>query len=506
MAIHLSEGSDMISRLWKESDSYEYPLQTYKRISNYSQSQFNDSLYQYAKRMACYDFEFNNWGNFFREARYNDLKYSWMSIQSTFNILKAIPGSPNRYEIPVEQAPEEYAYNIIPLHVESDSCAVIIKFKGHSETNEHAGWRYGFVTEKNDGKVSRYSETYNSDEKEIYFTLDDGESKMYFVVMGAPKTNITTNSTNDTWHGYPKHFRFPYEIAITGAFPEGHQDPSLFRADLKSNGTIHLNGGGWVDNNSTVSPSVYIGPHAMVLGNSTISGNVVIDKTSLVVNSIINENVIVTDNGFVNNSNLSGNATVRGHAYTENVKMSGSAIAGMRAKIWNYKLSGTAEIGGDVIVYNENGECDNGVQYSLTNYYDNKLLDCDGKTADHPDNKDVNNQISPFNEDIMNMKCNCYNLPDCYTSSAGNLYFPEFEFYGPNPTKNSISFGLKENFNSTISAEIIEITGKIIRNIYPLNEKTCFSFDLKGLPAGFYFISLKNKNSLSGIYKVVKME
>ena len=209
--------------------------------------------------MACYDFEFNNWGNFFREARYNDLKYSWMSIQSTFNILKAIPGSPNRYEIPIEQAPEEYAYNIIPLHVESDSCAVIIKFKGHSETNEHAGWRYGFVTEKNDGKVSRYSETYNSDEKEIHFTLENGESKMYFVVMGAPKTNITTNSTNDTWHGYPKHFRFPYKIAITGAFPEGHQDPSLFRADLKSNGTIHLNGGGWVDNNSNVSSSVYIG-------------------------------------------------------------------------------------------------------------------------------------------------------------------------------------------------------------------------------------------------------
>jgi hypothetical protein len=55
MALAISEGPEMVSRLWRESGSFEYPLQTYKRINGYTQAQFNDSLYQYARRMATYD-------------------------------------------------------------------------------------------------------------------------------------------------------------------------------------------------------------------------------------------------------------------------------------------------------------------------------------------------------------------------------------------------------------------------------------------------------------------
>ena len=507
MAIHLSEGPGMISKIWREADSYEYPLQAYKRLAGYTQLQFNDSLYQYARRMACYDFNFNNWGAFFRKARTNDLMYNWMSVQSTFNILKAIPNAPNRYEIPIEQAPEEYAYNIIPLHVESDSCAVIVKFKGHTDANEHAGWRYGFVTEKPNGEVSRYSPTYGLDETEINFKLLPGESGMYFVVMGAPKTDITTDNSNDTWHGYPKHYRFPYELAVTGAYPEGHQDPGLFRSFFKGNGHVHPNGGGWVDNSSNVSTSVYIGPHAMVLGNSDISGNVVIDKTAVVVNSDINDDVLIDDNAFVNNSTISENARVLGHAYTENVTMSGSATAGMRAKIWNYKLSGTAEVGGDVIVYNENGNCDNGVQYVLTNYYDNKLLDCDGKTAEHPVNKDVNNSYPAFTDEMMSMKCNCDNLPDCKTTSSLSPHKYVVLNYGPNPTHGLLSFNLSNTVqNEVIFAEVIDAIGKLVLTYQITLSDHQVSLDIGELPKGVYFIRFNLGELASESIKVVKIE
>jgi len=239
--------------------------------------------------------------------------------------------------------------------------------------------------------VSRYSPTYKENTAEISFALENGETSLYLVVMGAPNDQITTNTTNDTWRGYPKHFRHPYELTISGAVPEGHQPPANFRIPLRNNGHLHSNGGGWVQNSANVAASVYVGPWAMVLGNANLSSNVRIENTAVVRNATMSGEVKVQDNAFVNTGTYSGNAIIRGQGYAENVIMSENALIGMRARVYNYKLSGTVEVGGDVIVYNDNGNCNNGVHYRLTNYYDNKLLECDGRTADHPVNKDVNN-------------------------------------------------------------------------------------------------------------------
>lgn len=407
LAIMESEGIDMVNRLWRESFSTEYPLQAYKRLAGYNQATFNDSLFGYARRMATFDFTYNNIGKFFRQYRSADLQNYLPSIQATFSILKKVPGAENRYEIPIEVAPEEYAYNVIPLYPESDSCAVIIKFKGHTEANSHAGWRYGFVAAHPNGTVSRYSPTYSENTREINFRLEGDENKLYLVVMGAPFDQITTNTTNDTWHGYPKHFRYPYELNISGAVPEGFQAPANFRAQLKYGGHLHPNGGGWVQNAATVAASVYVGPSAMVLGNSNISGQVRIENTALVKNAVMSGLVRLLDNAFVNGGNYSGSAVIQGQGFAENVTMSNTALIGMRAKVTNYKLSGTVEVGGDVIVYNENGNCNNGVYYRLTNYYDNKLLECDGRTANHPVNKDVNNTYALFSNETMAAQCQC---------------------------------------------------------------------------------------------------
>lgn len=435
-AIMESEGIDMVNRLWRESFSYEYPLQAYKRLAGYSQAEFNDSLFHYARRMATYDFNYSNVGDYFRQYRNADLQNWLPTIQNAYSILRPVTGGdPGRYEIPIEQAPEEFSYNVIPLYPNADSCSVIVKFKGHTEANTHTGWRYGFVAALPNGKVSRYSPTYSANTGEVAFRLQGNETRMYLVVMGAPNDGITTNTTNDTWKGYPKHFRFPYELNITGAVPEGYQATANFRAQLRTNGHLHSNGGGWVQNSATVASTVYVGPTAIVRGNSNISGQVRIEGTSVVRNTTMSGSVRILGNAFVDGGTYSQNAKVQGNAFVVNATMSGNALVGMRARVDNYILSGTVEVGGDVVVYNDQGNCNNGVYYRLTNYYDNKLLECDNRTASHPANSDVNNSYNLFSNATMAPQCQCAGVntvvvdsmdivqPSCTNLSSGSVTF-----------------------------------------------------------------------------------
>lgn len=503
MAIQLSEGSDMISRLWRESDSYEYPLQTYKRINHYTQDQFNDSLYRYARRMATFDFDYKGLGGYFRKYRDNDLTHDFLSIQGIYNILKKVPGSTNRFVIPIEQAPEEFAYNVIPLYPNPDSCAVVVKFKGHTEANEHAGWRYGFVAAHPDGSPSRYGPVGKENESELTFSLEGDETSMYLVVMGAPWDNITTDTSNDTWHGYPKHFRFPYELAITGAAPEGFHDPASFRAQLKQNGHLHTNGGGWVDNTAQVAPTVYVGPAAMVLGNAHLSGQVRVDNTAIVKDAILSDSVQIIDNAVVNGGIYREQAIVKGHAYTENVTMAGHAVVDMRAKVWNYKLSGTIEVGGDIIVYNDMGDCNNGSYYVLTNYYDNKFLQCDNRTADHPDNKDVNNTYNPFSAAQMAVKCNCATLPGCLqTTGTVTPGFDTWLTVTPNPASESVTLRLSgAQPGSSMRLNLYNALGQLV-GVFRPDADNEFILNVATLQTGVYVARLETDGKTIGRARV----
>ncbi|WP_308990443.1 DUF6055 domain-containing protein [Mariniflexile litorale] len=390
-----ADGMNIINRLWQESKAEEYPIQAYKRLSNFSIKELNDHLFNvYAKKMATYDFSIKNIGHYFREKRNLDLEKSLESMQSVWTILDQDKSMSTHFSVPIHLAPEEFAYNIIPIYPNDDSHLIHIKFKGHIEANSHAGWRYGFVS--SDGKTTRYGEMYDENELEIEYQMLSNETELYFVVMGAPKDSITTNTTTDTWKGYPKHFHFPYELNILGGVPEGYQEASNFRKQLKKNGTTHSNGGGWVENSALVADSVYVGPYAMVLGNSKITGHVRIEERALVKDAIISDHVIVTDNAFIKGGTYSNDAKIAGQAFLENDIMMDRALVHMRAKVKDYTLRGNIEIGGNVVVYNDEGDCDNGVYYRMTNYYENNLLECDNRDENHPENSDVNNKITPF--------------------------------------------------------------------------------------------------------------
>lgn len=501
LAIMESDGIDMVNRLWRESYSWEYPLQAYKRLSGFNQDEFNDKMFEYARRMPTFDFNYNNIGSYFRQYRANDLNNWLPSVQACYTILKQVDGSTTRFEVPIEIAPEEYAYNIIPLYPDPDSCAVIIKFKGHTNLNAHAGWRYGFVAEFPDGLVSRYSKIYAEETDEINFTIEPNEAKLYLVVMGAPIDSIQTNTTNDTWKGYPKHFRYPYELNITGAKPEGFQSPSLFRNQLKTNGHLHSNGGGWVQNSASVASSVYVGPTALVLGNAVLTDNVRVEKTAIVRDGQLSGNTIVSDNALITGGSYADHVRIRGQAFAENVTMSDSALLHMRARVSNYHLSGNIEVGGDVLVYNVDGDCDNGVYYRMTNYYDDNLLECDGRTAQHPANLDVNASYDVFTEAQMKGNCNCLTLPDCFAvgTKDGHISNEEIKLY-PNPLNQQLTIQLEVENDGII--QVTDVYGKIIAQ-QPLMSKMN-TLNTTKWSSGIYFIVMEI-NGKRYVKKVMKM-
>ncbi len=499
-AIAEMDGTNIINRLWRESHPQEYPLQAYKRLIGFNQSAFNDHLYDYAKRMATYDFSLNNAGAYFRQYRKNDLNGWLPSIQATWTILEQDTLSSTHYSVPIHLAPEEYAYNVIPIHLHPDSCAVIMRFKGHTEGNPQAGWRYGFVAATSDGVVSRYSETYNKPDQEMAFELEPDETVIYFVVMGAPRDSITTNPTNDTWKGYPKHFRFPYELTISGGVPEGYQNPANFRAQLKNWGHIHPYGGGWIENSATVANSVFVGPHAIVLGNANISGDVQITETALVRDATISGNVIIEDNAFVLGGTLSDNARISGQAFIENNTISEDATVHMRARVSNYTLRGDIEVGGDVIVYNSSGDCDNGVYYRMTNYYQDNLLECDGRTASHPDNLDVNNSITGFSASDLELLCNCINYPGCLTVPIKPVPRQSTLRLFPNPVNTELYIQCPEQHDQNSVIKITDLMGNPLACFYSVTDDLT-SFNVAHIDNGIYIVHISH----SGIHEYQKI-
>lgn len=500
-AIEEEDGIDIINRMWRESFSEEYPIAAYKRLMGIDQKELNDKMYKYARRMATLDFPLNNIGTFMRENREFHLWNFLPVLQTVHTILKKNPENANHFIAPYELAPEEYGYNIIPLNPIQDSCAVIIKFKGHTDANSFAGWRYGFVTSLSDGTISRYSEIYSAVEDSIAFSLESHETQMYLVVMGAPN-EITTSPDNDTWKGYPKHYRFPYELTITGALPEGHQAPTEFRSYLKTNGNIHPNGGGWVASSATVDNSVYVGPYAMVVGNSNLTGEVQILDAAIVQDATISGEVKVKDVAMVLGGNISENAVIGGLAFVENCNIYGNALIDMRARVSNYELHGDIHVGGDVIVYNATGNCDNGVYFRMTNFFADNLLECDQRTEDHPDNVDVNNSINYFPTEDMFFACDCENYPECSPVSVNESETSGYMLIFPNPASDFIRVDLGETFKGGCNVAIYNSVGAKLTSID--NKQKFFEIDLSSYTDGMYYLVFSNGNTYAQEKIIIK--
>jgi hypothetical protein len=289
-------------------------------------------------------------------------------------------------------APQDYGMNVIPLHPNCTSNAVHIKFKGHTEVNAQAGWRWGFV-EVTSGGTSIYSPMQSATTGEATYTLTAGTSKLYLVVMGAP-----TAKHDYVWEpGFPKIHRYPYEVRIENAAPEGYQ--SNFRADIKSlfPGSAHANGGGWVANTATVASSVYIGPKAVVLGSSNLSGSVRVEGTARLQNVTASGSVKFAGNCNVNGGTYTSTAQVLDGAILFNSNLSGNATFKDVAWAWGSTYGNGVVVGGDA----EIGSCSTPGVYLQTPHNNNGRNACDGQGASHTSNIDINASYTNFTDADM---------------------------------------------------------------------------------------------------------
>ncbi|NII28830.1 T9SS type A sorting domain-containing protein [Pseudoflavitalea sp. X16] len=388
----------MVNRLWQESAANEHPLMTYRRLKGWTQSQLNDFIWEYAKRDVIADYNVLGTGAYIRaelrRLQNAEPHYLWRQ----YTLLKRVNDSLPRYVVPDYHAPQDYGYNIIPLHPTCANRMVKVKFKGHAEA-AGAGWRYGFVAVKADGKTARYSASYTAPEGEVTFAMQEDETALYLVVSGAPSSHTTY-----VWEaGFPKIKRFPYEISIANAVPEGYQ--TGYRDEFRSAGHIHANGGGWVSNSATVDASVYVGPKAIVRGSSRLTGNVRIEGTAWVENAVLSDNVVVSGNAQVFGGTLSGSVQVTDNAILSYCTVSGNVIAKDNALEWGVTLGNGVVVGGDA----EIGSCSSTGVYLQTPNFNNGRAECDGKGAADVSNIDINPAYTLFSDEVMAIR----ESPDC---------------------------------------------------------------------------------------------
>ncbi|MBC7389883.1 MAG: multidrug transporter [Opitutaceae bacterium] len=487
-------GYAMTTRLWKESVRNEHPFVTLRRLKGFTQSQLNDYLYEYARREPTTDYAIdkndnpsigaNSYGVILRVEE-NRLKtqepyYLWKQ----YTILNKVEGATDSYAVSDDFAPQDYGMNVIPLYstCTGSSKQVTVKFKGHSEVNTTAGWRYGFVTSKVDGTISRYSPTHSANESEISFDLQTGELQMFLVVMGAPSTH-----TSYVWEpGWPKIKRYPYELRIANAVPEGYH--TNFRSAFKVSGKAHTNGGGWIVNGSTVAATVYVGPKAIVRGNANLSGNVKIDGTAWIDGGTYKDNVIIKDNALVRRGTYSGDVQVGGNAVLFDCVANGQTILKGNTLIFGSDFSNNVIIGGDA----EPISCSTDGVYLQFPHGNNGRKDCDGKPLADPSNTDVNASYIGFKNSAIDFSgtpsCSVITGLDETTESISDVIFP-------NPFIQEVNYRTPGKFEYSLwtpqGQEII--SGKAVDNL---------SIGASH-QSGLYILKIK-KESADIIYKIFK--
>lgn len=195
-------GLDIIGRIWREAVQPEDPIQAYKRIVGVNDAQFNDELYDMAKKFVTWDID-----------ALRDLGAAHIGKHAYgFDVLE--DGS---LRVTYERCPGTTGYNVVPLEVPAVGTEVSIDFTGIANASgfnqvadaARAGWRYGYVALLENGNRV-YGDMHSQAEATAKFTVPQGTEKLWFVVTGAPSTYMPhawdeDESNDDQW---------PYQIKV----------------------------------------------------------------------------------------------------------------------------------------------------------------------------------------------------------------------------------------------------------------------------------------------------
>jgi hypothetical protein len=201
-------GLTFMGDMFRQGKSGEDVVETYKRLTNETQTQFCDEMFDGYRHLITYDMPrirevAKPYANRF-SCKLDTLKGGWMRIDST-------------------RCPENYGFNAIALPVPKAGKTCKVTFKGlagapgyNAVNTDKAGWRYGFVGVKADGSPI-YGQASSAADGSISFKAPKGEmlSHLWLVVMGAPTEHWP--NPQGGWGGDSKadpDAQWPYQIKV----------------------------------------------------------------------------------------------------------------------------------------------------------------------------------------------------------------------------------------------------------------------------------------------------
>lgn len=220
-------GGDFLGRLWRESIRPEDPVETYKRLTNISQSTFNNEMYEHAALLTTWDIPHlrdygQNYINRREQVKMQEIADNYWRIDSAVCI-------------------ENYGYNSIKLNAPSEATELRVNFRGlageagyRSLNINKGGWRYGFVALLEDG-TRVYSDVGeakvtngNNPEETLSFSCPDHCTNLWLVVSGSPQEHWRhewdDDDTNDEQWPYEVNFE---NTNLLGVYNNPIHDESL---------------------------------------------------------------------------------------------------------------------------------------------------------------------------------------------------------------------------------------------------------------------------------------
>lgn len=217
----MRHGMDAVGRVWRESNKPEDPMEAYMRIFGLNVSQFADEMYDCFSRMATWDIDG------VRERAKGKIGSHVQRLIEPTQALADAALDGNRQDWWVVDpgfCPQNYGYNINPLKVPAAGTTVSVTFRGiagaagyRAVRTAQAGWRYGLVAYTADGQRVYSPVQQESADGVATLTVPEGCTRMWLVVMGAPKTYWRhawdDNAANDE--------QWPYAVKFQGTSPLG---------------------------------------------------------------------------------------------------------------------------------------------------------------------------------------------------------------------------------------------------------------------------------------------
>jgi len=204
-------GKEFFGELSRQTRPGEDPVMTYKRLTEVTQEQFNDEMFDASRRFITWDME-----------RIDEVASPYANQH--FTGLNEVDDG--WYRIDPAHCPQNYGYNGIKLEVPEAGTSVALTFKGQAGAEgysaiqtDKAGWRYGFLASLENGDRV-YGDVGSDPEGALTFVVPEQCAHLWLVVMGAPSEHwpVAGRRRGDA-PGDPDE-QWPYQIKLNGTSPD----------------------------------------------------------------------------------------------------------------------------------------------------------------------------------------------------------------------------------------------------------------------------------------------